>query len=464
MGLDFDGEKLLQRAQERWDRKTTIVIVLLVTAFALLWFFAGIKLNELSPLEIGTTVVVLAGIYLFWFFSRRLPKTPKGRIGFAVAIACETKEQEKQLGSDFVMTLRRLLDRSGDKTKFTLIEIPPSHAKRIQTTEDALKYRSLCRAHFMIYGTAKVRVLGNRRQHVINMEGVVSHKPTTADNQKTFSKEFSEVFPRRLHLDVENDLMSFEFTSEWVDSVARYIIGIAAFLSGDINYAQSLFEDLQSQSKLIKTDLPAMAKIRQRLPRRLADIYHTRAFDAVEKWRAHKQSAPLIDLKANLDKLHVVDPHSYAGHLLRAIYHFVSNRNVTSSIAEVRQCRDVKDGTWRYSYAFLLAYEGEMLKARRMYKAAFDHYCAPHVPFQTEDFMVWILQLEPDKIQLHFCLGLVNWHAKGDKAQALADFEKFLQVCPPGRFTEETRLAGEYVKNIKAEMKLDSVAGGIGTN
>ena len=36
----------------------------------------------------------------------------------------------------------------------------------------------------------------------------------------------------------------FQFTTEWAELVAKYVIGIAAALSGEIDYAETLYQDV----------------------------------------------------------------------------------------------------------------------------------------------------------------------------------------------------------------------------
>ena len=202
------------------------------------------------------------------------------------------------------------------------------------------------------------------------------------------------------------------------------------------------------------TNLPAITKIRQRLPIRLTDVYLTKARFTYEEWRQSKDLEEMNRVKQYLDKLKIVDPGNYGGHLLRAIWYFVSNRNVAAAKSEIRNCKTQRDGTWRFSYAFLLAYEGKMERAVRMYRSAFRSYCEERVFFEVEEFICWVLELEPDKVQLHFCLGLLNFFAKGDKARALKDFKKFLEIAPQEKFSEQIRLAESYASSIQQELRI----------
>ena len=128
-----------------------------------------------------------------------------------------------------------------------------------------------------------------------------------------------------------------------------------------------------------------------------------------------------------LAKLDEIAPNSYRGHLLRAVQHFVK-REIGKAISVIRKCKDISGGdvTWRYSYAFLLAYRNDLQQAIQQYKLAFAGSCQDHIVAETEEFMLWVLDQEPDKFQLHFCLGYINSEAKDDDILALEEYGAFL--------------------------------------
>lgn len=460
--MTFELDKAIQWASTRWEKRSTVFILVVCVCFVLLFKFTGSDLDSLTIGEIGLIVLVSFSIFVTWYFTNRLPKAPRGKIGFAVAISAETDEEEKCLASDFIDALRGFAQSQSERTKFHVVVVPAHHARRIGNLEDARRVRRKCRCHFLVYGKGKVRTLNRRQYHVLQLHGQVSHRPVPEEVGKAFQREFSQIFPQNVRIDCENDLLSLEFTSRWIDIVAHYIIGTAALLSGDLDYAETLYETVQTRLANNDGRIPTGKMIRERLPLRLGNIYITRARIAYEQWKTSSENYHLNQMWKHLRKLRQVNPADYAGRLLTAIYLFLVYRDVDSAIAEMRKCRDIKDGTWRYSYAFLLGYAGQMSKARRMYKSAFRYSCGPDVPFQTEEFMLRILRDEQDKVQLYFCLGLVNWHGKGDVRQAYADFKTFLVHDGVNAFLEEKRLAEAYVTQLESEIRLEEESERVG--
>src|SRR5438445_406003 len=63
------------------------------------------------------------------------------------------------------------------------------------------------------------------------------------------------------------------------------------------------------------------------------------------------------------------------------------------------------------------------------------------VPVQCEEFIQIALAREPDRVQLHFCLGLINYHAKSDYAVAAEDLRQFLSKLKDGHFPRQAATA-----------------------
>jgi len=451
--FEISGDQVIQWAERRWERKSTLAIILIVLLLAFVWKFTDTSLADLS---VGETIFIgglLLTISLLWMKSTAIPKASRGRIGIGVAIDCEGDAERKKIAADFISGLRSILlqDHGGDT--FQLIDIPQHHAKTITDLEIATRIRLRARCNILVFGSAKVREIQGVQKHVLFMNMQVGHRPIPRQLSQNLSREMAELFPQRLHIDTKNDLFGFEFTSEWIDCVTRYVVGIVASISGDLERSERLFLSLSANKHFQLSQTPPIKKLRQRVPIRLGEIYSYRAACEYELWRKDRQMEHIDKMWNHLTSLRNFNPGNYSGRLLTAIYYFVKERNITAAVREVRKCRDIRDATWKYSYAFLLAYSGEMMKARRIYRAAFQQYYErSDVPLQTEEFIQWVLQNEPDKIQLQFCLGLLNWKAKGDLQTAMKDFGLFIVSDASKSFPEEVRLAQAYLVNLKTEL------------
>ncbi|MBL0346643.1 hypothetical protein [Candidatus Villigracilis affinis] len=447
-------KEIINLIKSRWHKKSTILILVLFSSGVLLWVFSGINFQNIKESQLWVGGLLLTFLVVYWYYSNRLPRAPKGKIGFALGIVADNPAQQQKLKRDFSQTLRDLLNRSKYKYSFVFVEIPNHFIDKIVSPDDAIKTLHNSRSSFMVYGKARTITINGQLQHILNLEGVVAHKPIPTEISKSFSKEFSDLFPRRMTISSEGDLFQFEVTAQWIDVVSKYIIGVAALLSGDIGYAQELFENLQQVFLDKKSSLPAFIKIKQRLPSRLEDIYLIQLNILYEELKHTKADTLMSKMKPVLDKLSIVSPNSFDARFFRSVWYFLHSRNVSKAKAETLKAQNKKHTTWQYNYAFLLAYEGNMREAVRQYKFAVEEvFEEPKVVLEVIEFIMWVLDVEPDKTQLHFCLGMIYYYAIKDYALALQDFEKFVEVTPVNRFSSQRREAERLITQIKKDIK-----------
>jgi tetratricopeptide (TPR) repeat protein len=447
MANQSDGlTQLAELARENWHTRYALLLAVILS----LGLTSSVLLVIKPDTLIKTVVYLVVGVATcaFWWRSNRLPKTRRDKVGFVISISTGDEVEHKKIMEDFVLTLHELVKRGASGRSFQLIRVPKHVAEKIVDQDDAEELRVKCRAHFLIYGRVRLRSIGGKQQHLLHLEGQVAHKPLPKAVGERFAKEFSELLPRRLQFATENDVFSFAFTSEWVDCVAKYIIGIAAALSGDLDYAEVLQEDVRRLLEGQDRRFPVFAKLKQRVPIRLAEINQARASMALRRWGKTHDPAEIAEMGLYLGRIPLLQTNTYSLLLLRSVFLFLGHRDVKGAMSILRKCKGVSDGTWLYDLGFLHAYTGELKKALQRYRSAMRLPIDPSVISEMEEFLCWILEVEPDKYQFHFCLGFINLEIKGDKEQAIKDLEIFLSRGNEHEFAEERRLARTWISEI----------------
>lgn len=135
-------------------------------------------------------------------------------------------------------------------------------------------------------------------------------------------------------------------------------------------------------------------------------------------------------------------------YFLSAIHHFLNDRNITAALSSLKAVKN-SGGIWNLNVAFLNAYNGNLKSATRNYKSAAAKEVELDIILQVEDFLCRILECEPNKYQLHFCLGLFNAHIKGDKLRAIEDFKSFIGNGDPTEFANERELARTWIIELR---------------
>jgi len=444
-------------AKSNLHKKSTLLIFLLISLISLIWLFSGSNLKNITGIEWFVIVSTLLCLVIIWFLLIRIPKNKRNHVGFVVAMTSETEDQYDKITNDFILALRDLLSNESLSRPFNFIILPRHHAHKITSVADARKYLYATRSHFILYGRTKSRKINKENRHVILLNGVVLHSPISPDIGKVFSKEFTELFPSKLIISEENDLFSFEITSELISYVSLYIIGIASFVSFDVDYSQYIFEKLEDKLQTVSINLPAIIKLKHRLPDCLVEVYIRKTQLAYDAFRQDKRPEHLDEMKANLDNIQSKRNYHYGCNLFLSIYYFYKEKNIDKAISILRKCKKENDPLWRYNLAFIYSYIADMKRASQYYWTAFKYMQFPlNKILEIEEFIYWVLQDEPDKIQLHYCLGLINFSAKRDYSRALLDFERFLSNVNVEDFPSQVAKANEYIQSCRERISLNA--------
>ncbi len=280
---------------------------------------------------------------------------------------------------------------------------------------------------------------------VLDLAGAVGHEPIPESMQSKFSKEFGELLPRRIMFPSDHDLLAFGVTGEWASAVARYVIGIAALLSGDLDYAEELYLVLRRDLEHRPPSNPATEKIWSRLPQRLAEVHAGRAQRALTRWQNSHSVEDAADIKLHIEQVDTTLPSFGQYATLRAISSFVADRDPDAALEWQKRAAASGEGTPYLNAAFLHAFKGNLKKAAQEYRKGALAGVSSDVPAQLEEFMLWALHEYPQKTQIHYCLGLLNRDIKGDPERVREEFQSFIAKCPEGQFVKARQLVAEWL-------------------
>lgn len=445
---DNQLQSIAQFLESYWFKKTGLLAsIFVVISGELVWLSnIGAAWWVVLAITLGSTSVIA----LSWWRSRQPPRTKKDKIGFLISVACSDDQEARKLREDFVIPLRKLIKSGRTGNAFHFMELPQHLAEEVLDPDDAQAIRIRSRAHFMLYGRVRLRTIEGKEHHVIDLEGVVAHKPVSDHLQDSLSREFTELLPRRVQLPTDNDLLAFQFTSEWADIVAKYIIGIAAALSGDLVYAEYLYTEAANRLDGKDARFPAYSKLAERIPIRLSELYEARALVAHERWATDHDMSHVTDLGSFLLKVDESRKSNPDILNLFAIHKFLSEWDVDAALEYLMRSKQEDRAIWHYNVAFLRGYKGDLKTAIRHYRLGTQYELDPRAISQIEDFICWVIQKQPHKCQLEYCLGFFNWKVKGDALCARKDFQSFLERCEKSTFEKERELARKWIAEIQA--------------
>lgn len=438
--------------KDRWQKPSTLGLVLsviFVLGFSLSYQYdlAGIA-DKITWQECSVVLTLMALVILGWILSTRLPETPADKIGILIAIDCEDKKERQRLKEDFVKSLRDEMTR-GNHQQYVIHELSEYRSRKIESHENAMPLLRQTASHLIIYGRCRIRTHESRPTYVLELNTSVRHAPIALEISRQFSKDIDLAFPRKALIPETEELRGFEFTRDLVGIASRFILGIASLLSGNPVSAFDLHHGAWRELRQKEEEGFGWPGPKQ-LTARIASLLVTDSLEAANLRFTKKPPNYLEDMQRFLDVAQEIDPSHYGGHLLRGIYYFLSSRDIEKAKKEIRQAKNNRDSAWLWSSAFLDAYDGKLEEAHKTYQRAFRSLVTDDTALQVETFIVDVLNLEPDKIQLWYCLGMINYFYKEDMESARRDFSKFCeQAEPSGKFPKSVEFAKKYLEEIK---------------
>lgn len=446
----------INRVLDEWEQPRGLFFaVLLLVAFLSQTLPPLIGDNQDALIAVTLFFVVV--IVLYWNSLHLFPKVTAGKLGFVVSIFCDGKDTYGRVRNDFILPLKATLKSGGVGSSFDFIEVRQRQASLVIDKDEADQLRRRYGAQFILYGRARDRSVGNSPSYVVDLSGVVAHRPIAIDVSNKLASEFSELLPRQVIVNKDVDVLSFQFASELADVVSKYIIGIAAAISGDLDYAESVYLECLRCARRDVSGYHVFEKIKLRVPDRLAEIYRAKANNSYECWLLTYDQFWIEGLGQYLRKIEELGKQGIGSRFLEAIYEFLGNKDDKRAAKALDAvAKSDRDALWHLNYAFLYAYGNNLKKATQHYNSALRHATVknvledhPYLIMRIEEFLHLVVSREPGRGHLWFCLGFINWKFKSDCRLACLDFERFLAATEQCGFETERDIARKWIIEIR---------------
>lgn len=445
------AEKFLPYAHKEWAPLVVFFVASIAGGFGLI--SVEIKIFPVTPWHLilaAAIIGLICGITTYLVF--KLPNFEKNEIGLLLAIKTETEAERLRVQNDFAENIEKALQASGSKLKFKVVILPPRISNHIKSPKDAIAITNKCKARFAIYGDVRTRTFKDKDYYVLRVISLVTHINVGSNIQELLRSEMNSLLPGETRIDCKDDLEGFELTSKQFALGSKYVIAIALYISGAKKEATDLLQSLYSSIRLLKkqTELPSTEQLLTLVPKRLSELLHEQCHDLFWHWRNSHDNHHLIYIEELIER--VPKEHSSMPSLLtlRAVCTFVLLRDIPKSENLIREVgkSEPNQPHWKYSLAFLAAYQGKLDNAYKLYRNAFNDDESNELPVEIEEFIAWIVEVEPDKYQLHYCLGLINFKKKKDFARANADFSLFIENADAKLYEKQIKAANKYISEM----------------
>jgi tetratricopeptide (TPR) repeat protein len=264
--------------------------------------------------------------------------------------------------------------------------------------------------------------------------------------------EMSSVLPLKVDIDFNADLEGFEVTSEQIAAAAKYIVAVAYFLSNAPREAVQLLQSLQQTAPSVEQrQLPQSRQLSELVERRLCDFQLHHASVLHFEWRHSHQRHLIEEVERILQSLPLQSKQRGDVRNLQAMCAFILRGDTTTAQDTFVLLSRAEPGNpiWVYSLAFLCAYDGDLEKAHRLYKKAFELDDSAALSIEIEEFVAWCAEAHSERPQLFYCLGYINGRQKKDAQRALSDFKRFIELADPNLYRRRIDLARRFIVRLE---------------
>lgn len=417
---DFFLKYIVSKVHSAWS----LVFGLVVGIFA----FASIDgFVEKILTGVGVRFLIYGIILLLWVlywahYRFCVPKNKKNKVGLVIAIYAESNHEEKRLKTDLISQLQKSISDEGFGETLKIIVLKNHFSEKIKNASDIFNLHKKIKGHFYLFGNVKRRNDG-QNTYFLDLDGMVVHSPIDINVSSVLAQDFIAILPKHVSFFEAFEFRGFQFTANIVYLAVKYIVGVAAYLSGDPHLAIKLHSNLKSEFNKFRPLPPTLQGIRDK-----ANIL----LSAEELLIARRYyfSKDLVNAELWLAKSFHTDPNNYGGFLFKAIKEFQVDKDPQAALRSIKSAKKYARATfeWRYSEAFLEFwtedYETAMQSCRKISSSVYNG--EENTIFEVERFNLDLLN-DPglNKPQLYFWLGYINYKKKKNLPLALEYFEKF---------------------------------------
>jgi tetratricopeptide (TPR) repeat protein len=350
----------------------------------------------------------------FWLFHKfYIKKCKKDEVGIVLCIYADSNDAEQTLKMDFINTVKKQISDINVNTKFNTNVIKNHQSELFNNIKGIENLHNKTRGHFYIFGDVKKR----NNEFYLSLSGLVLHRPIPIIDSNEIAKDFNAVLPKSINFREELSFKEFSTSAEQTVATVKYIVGLAAFVSGDPELAIQLHEDLKIyiQDRNIKT----ASFIKSKLNTYLANEYALLS-------QFHFINNNQIDLVKCLEKASTLDSNNYRVLIMQSMIAFSVENDPQKALLLTKKCSSFNAPQWRYNEAFLYFWLGKYDEAiKSCEKLRQQNYPNEFlVSKEVTSFNEQILSSKKISV-LYYWLGWNYWYKQNNITLALNNFEEF---------------------------------------
>lgn len=425
-----------------------------------------------SALRIALIIILIIWTVIWFIIRTSLPKNKKGRIGIIVSIEAENDKQKIRLKNDFFKRLHDQAVKNGIDTLVNFIQIGGLKTYKVNRilTDYTLKSKyesqesSEVQKSIKSFSKLKKRINGNfyiwgnikerqdiENKYYLDLNGLILHSPLDNPVKTKLSEEFNMVWARSINFQEKIELKGFLISADLIFIAIEYIIGLAAFFTGNAELAEKLHANLENEINKIKGPLPNIIHIRKSLSDLIPIECNLAAAMFLNRGNPDQSE---VYLRKSFHRA----PDNYSALITQSVLQFCYRKDAQGALLSVRKAKKLAetDGTWRFNEAFLLMYLKKFEEALLIYSEI------ERISFPNEDrilsevleFNKTQIKKEPKFFQSYYILGFLYYKKIGNYPEAFGYFEHLVTFCKDQRYKLLIEKANEYLEELNLRMNL----------
>lgn len=400
-------------------------------------------------------------LFIFWLYYRfYFPKNKKGKTGLVVAIYSESREELKTK-KDFIKELKREINNNNLHNYFNVVEIKNHQAENVKSRDDIDFLHKKIKGHIYFYGDIKKDFDGEKAKKIfLDINGAVKHMPIPIPVSKDLSFDFRKLLPKEIVFEEYFNLKGCKATAKIVYLTAKYVVGVASYLSGNPFLAYEMHKNLKNELSEYRDndELEKVASLDQRhlkkIKNKVLDNLSNECALISNIYFINKEQEKAIQF---LNLSFEYNYNNYDAWLLKAIYDFKIYNNPQEALQSIKKAKKFSNNRfeWQYSFAFLhfwLENYNEAVKTCNKIKR--QNYDKEKVTLkEVEEFNLELLE-KYNKPQLYYWLGYLKYKKDENVTKALEYFEKFEDCADPQSMSYLLKKSNTFLQEIKKIMDI----------
>ncbi len=424
-----------------------LIIPPLVVAFPLSEM--GVNDNDKKFYIMGLLLFVILCTVYAWF-RYRVPKSDLDKINIGICINAEDKDAQLA-HTDFVSSLRSLLADNDATGLFNVIIYSQPLTKEVKSNAEAFQFGQKHKLVMLIWGRVFTRPAKDEAVQHLAIQSMLFHSTFTPSFQQKLSQRFGSVMPARAKSPLSLSTEMCEFTASQTNLAVKLMISLLGIAYGDFKNAERWLKELGSVRQVA-------AQVRREIQKQTEELYLQ--WLGVIGWRfvIHRDREGMRLVPQLWENYRRHGGNSLSAATVRAQAYVLVDRNarkaneiLESHLKEMRSSR-MSQAYW-FSRAFCYAYLDDLNKAYKAYQVGLSSTRdTDDVAVQCEVFINEILQAEPARTSLYFCLGFLNYKVKIDLEAAKRDLLSFISKCSNNEQVWARRIASGWLDEITQKM------------